>query len=185
MHHESIASPPTRSMEAIDALYHQTLHHLTLSTGHGLDVPCTTIDTLLTMEMIRLARTGGPIRGMPGWHLFVLPIPDAEGRTQRGGGFFECASQPGQSQMPAIQALACWSEDCQPYAWRFAKEMYEMMRAIPGGQRMPPAPALPPPLPWLCVIFTPFIEQVRPADLRRFGQVEQAVTLAMMMNDLA
>lgn len=153
------------------------LHHITLNTGHiartaRSDVQAHIIDRLLPI----LDAEGGPVPGLPGWHLDLFFPLDDRGTPQPGAAFFQIADEPGTSKRPAVMAVACWMDAMQAQAWGQALASYHAMRpALQACDFWHDPPTKPPPLPWLAICLTPWINAAPVSDVQAFGDLERCI----------
>lgn len=153
------------------------LHHRTLNTGHVANTPRADAAQPVIDQLLPLVDAGGgPVPGLPGWHVAVIRSPD-----QPGAAFFQLAQAPGLTRTPAVMAVACWRRPDHRVAWEQAVLGY---RALHGplsslGLWHPPPPSPPPALPWLAVWLTPHLATIDPADLAALGDLERCVAWAL------
>ena len=168
------------SPKANAAPNHQSVHHLTLNTGHVRQSPRSevaqdTIDYLLPM----VAAGSGSFLGLDLGLGFVHP-QTGDGVRIKGGAFFQIARKPGLPKDPFVMCFACWSEAISESTWEMCLQAYRAqansLRKIGLWKEPPPRPKPP----WLAVFLTPFIVDLRSRDeLSLFGDLERCVFCAL------
>lgn len=156
------------------------LYHLTINTGH-LAVTSSVPQDILDRISAVVDAECGEIPGLSGWYLDILRPMSGDGRPIPGAAFFQIASEPGLSKMPAVMAMACWQPAAQAAAWQQAIMSYGALRASLIATRLwREPPRHPPTLPWLTVWLTPFIALAPPDIASALGDLERCVAWALM-----
>jgi hypothetical protein len=158
------------------------LHHITLNTGHiaktsRSDVHPHIIDFLLPI----LDAEGGPVPGLPGWHLSLLFPLDDRGAPRPGAAFFQIADERGTSERPAVVAMACWSDTMQAKAWEHTIASYRAWElALQACEFWHDPPTNPPPLPWLAICLTPWINAASMSAVQALGDLERCIAWGLI-----
>lgn len=158
------------------------LFHLTCNTGHVAatprgDVAPEVIDQLLPV----LDGEGGPVPGMPGWHIHFFTPRAPEGQIVPGGAAFQIAQGPGLKALATIIGVTCWHADMNALSWEMVQGGYSSVKApLKQAGMWRPLRTVPPPLPWLAVWMFPTIGLCDHRTVSMLGDLERCIAWTLM-----